>query len=112
MSKPQLGLSLIVGLCVLGVLADIVLKIASTQRNLFVSRWLFAGLTLSCLFGLGWVLLMRVMKLATAGMFYGVASALMLCLVGIVFFEEHLTSREITGMAMAVVAMVLLSRVS
>jgi drug/metabolite transporter (DMT)-like permease len=110
MSKTQLGFLLVVVLSTVGVLADTLLKVASTERNVFISRWLFAGLALSCAFALGWVFLMRIMKLATAGVFYGVASALLLCIIGVVFFEERLTSRELTGIAMAAVAMILLSR--
>jgi drug/metabolite transporter (DMT)-like permease len=112
MSKTQLGLLLVIVLSLLGVLADTILKIASAERHFFVSRWLFAGLALSCVFALGWLFLMRIMKLATAGMFCGVASALLLCIIGVVFFEERLTSREVSGIAMAAVAMVLLSRFS
>jgi multidrug transporter EmrE-like cation transporter len=86
------------------------LKAASQQQNVLASRWFVAGMALTVAFALGWLVLMRYMKLATAGAIYAVASALFLAIIGVVFFEERLTSAEITGIAMAIGAVALLSR--
>lgn len=111
MTKGQLAFALVLALSCIGVLADAVLKLASTQRNVMFSRWLLAGLLLSCTFAVGWMLLMRVMKLSTAGVLYGVTSALLLCLIGVVFFEERLSGTEIAGIATATLAIILLGYV-
>lgn len=111
MSRGQLAFSLVLALSLIGVLADSVLKLASSQRNVVFSKWFFAGLFLSLTFAIGWMFLMRVMKLATAGVLYGVLSALLLCLIGVIFFDERLSGTEIAGIAAATVAIVLLGSV-
>jgi len=52
------------------------------------------------------------MKIATAGIVYAVSSALLLVLVGVVCFGERLTASEVTGVAMALGAVVLLGRLT
>lgn len=108
MSRAQFGIVLILALTCIGVLADAALKVASAERQVILSKWLFIGLGLSCAFAIGWMFVMRVMKLATAGVIYGVGSALLLCLVGVLFFGERLSDKEIAGIAAAMLAMVLL----
>ena len=55
-----------------------------------------------------WVLLMQRMRLGAAGVFYAVASALLLVCIGVVFFGEKLTVAETAGVVMALSAVVLL----
>jgi len=95
-------------LTVLGVGADAALKIASAERHVMHSKWFFVGIGLSCAFAVGWMFLMRVMKLSIAGVIYGVASTLLLCLIGVVFFDERLSQTELAGVAAAMLAIVLL----
>jgi drug/metabolite transporter (DMT)-like permease len=72
-----------------------------------LSQWLILGVVLSCIFAIGWVYLMRVMKLATAGVIYGVTSAVLLCLIGVVFFGEKLSPVEVAGVVTATLAIIL-----
>jgi drug/metabolite transporter (DMT)-like permease len=99
---------LILALTCIGVLADAALKLASAEHQGLLSKWLFIGLGLSVAFGIGWMFAMRVMKIATAGVIYGVASALLLCLIGVIFFDERLSRQELAGIAAAMLAIVLL----
>ena len=70
------------------------------------------GCVLTAAFAVGWVFLMQSMKIATAGIVYAVSSALLLVLVGVVCFGERLTASEVTGVAMALGAVVLLGRLT
>jgi drug/metabolite transporter (DMT)-like permease len=110
-TKTQLML-FIIGISCLGVAADAVLKLASSEQSLLRSKWLLCGLSLSCVFAIGWVFLMREMKLATAGIAYGVISALLLCVIGVLCFGEKLSRSELAGIAAGAVAIVLLGRTS
>lgn len=47
------------------------------------------------------------MKLATAGVIYGVTSAVLLCLIGVLFFGEKLSALECAGVATATLAIIL-----
>jgi multidrug transporter EmrE-like cation transporter len=109
MSRIQV-LLLVVGVCGVGVLADAVLKLASSDANLLRSKWLFIGLGLSIVFAVAWIFLMREMKLATAGVLYGVGSALLLCLIGVCAFNEKLSGSEVAGIAAGALAILLLGR--
>ena len=109
MSRTQV-LLLVLAVCGVGVLADAVLKLASHETHLLRSKWFFIGLSLSVVFALGWIFLMREMKLATAGILYGVGSALLLCIVGVWWFDEKLSNSEIAGIAAGSLAIVLLGR--
>jgi small multidrug resistance pump len=95
-------------LTVLGVGADAALKLASAERHVMHSKWLFIGIGLSCAFAVGWMFLMRIMKLSIAGVIYGVASTLLLCAIGVIFFDERLSQTELAGVAAAMLAIVLL----
>jgi drug/metabolite transporter (DMT)-like permease len=108
MERAQIAFALVIALSCIGVLADAVLKLASGERNVMLSKWLILGVVLSCIFAIGWVYLMRVMKLATAGVIYGVTSAVLLCLIGVVFFGEKLSAIEVAGLAAATLAIILL----
>lgn len=103
---------LVLALSLIGVGADTLLKLASHQPKPFLNRWFFLGLLCSAGFAAVWVLLMQTMKLATAGVVYAVASALLLVFVGVVFFGEKLTGIESTGVVMAMFAVVLLARLT
>jgi multidrug transporter EmrE-like cation transporter len=110
MSNNYLGIALAVLVSLSGIGADSFLKIASMHAQPLANRWFAAGMLLTLLFALGWLVLMRYMKLATAGAFYAVASALLLTVIGVVFFDEQLSVREITGLGLAVCSVSLLAR--
>jgi multidrug transporter EmrE-like cation transporter len=107
-SKTQFAVLCIVLLTFVGVGADTALKLASAERHVMNSKWLAVGIVLSCMFAVGWMFLMRVMKLSIAGVIYGLASTLLLCLIGVVFFDERLSQTELAGVAAAMLAIVLL----
>jgi drug/metabolite transporter (DMT)-like permease len=106
------GLTLALFLSIVGVAADAVLKVASAREHPLLTGWFALGCALTGVFAIGWVFLMQTMKIATAGVVYAVASALLLVLIGMVFFEERLSASEITGVAMALGAVVLLGRLT
>lgn|SRR5512138_220626 len=103
---------LALALSCIGVTADTLLKLASTNAKPFWNRWFFLGLVCTGAFAVVWVLLMQAMKLATAGVFYAVTSALLLVFVGIFMFGERVTGAESTGIIMALFAVVLLGRLA
>ncbi|HSC09207.1 MAG TPA: hypothetical protein VLD59_20455 [Steroidobacteraceae bacterium] len=110
MSRVHLGVLIAIAVSLVGIGADSMLKAASRQPHALANRWFVAGIALTILFALGWLVLMRYMKLGTAGAVYAVASATLLAIIGVVFFDERLTPAEITGVGMALGSVALLAR--
>jgi multidrug transporter EmrE-like cation transporter len=106
------GLMLALLAAFIGASADAVLKLAAAERLPFWNRWFFCGCVLSGAFVIVWVLLMQTMKIATAGIFYAVVSALLLVAIGALFFGERLNAGEMTGVVMATLAILLLGRLA
>ena len=109
---PFGGIALAIGLSILGVTADTLLKAASQQPQPFLNPWFILGCLTTLSFAVGWVFLMQVMKLGTAGVLYAVSSSLLLVVVGYLVFGERLSSAEVTGVAMAIGAVFLLGRIT
>jgi drug/metabolite transporter (DMT)-like permease len=103
---------LAVVLSLMGATADSVLKVASEQSRPFWNRWFLLGMLLSSAFAVLWVLLVQLMKLATAGIFCAVMSMLLLIGIGVIGFGERLNETESAGVVMALIAVVLLGRVT
>ena len=93
-----------------GVCGDYFLKLASGKEKSFSSIWFYIGLAVYASTAVGWVFVMKHLKLATIGVVYSVSMVVMLTLIGVTLFGESLNRYEIAGMAMAIGALVLLSR--
>jgi small multidrug resistance pump len=101
-------LAVLVSIC--GIGADSLLKAASKHQYPLTTLWFAAAILLTLLFALGWLVLMRHMKLATAGAFYAVVSTFLLAIIGVIFFDERLSASEVTGLGMSMCSVLLLSR--
>jgi small multidrug resistance pump len=108
-SKP-IALAITVAFSVVGVVGDYFLKLASDQPNPMRSRWFYVGFAVYASTALGWVYVMRHLKLATIGVVYSVSMILLLTGIGVLRFGEPLRAPEIAGLAMAIGALVLLMR--
>jgi small multidrug resistance pump len=113
MKTPHLTAILItVLLAVAAVAGDYFLKLASSQKSPFQSWQFGVGLGIYGLSAAGLVLVMPHLNLAHLGVWYSITMVLCLCLLGTFVFGETLKLREWVGVAMAVVSLVLLSRLS
>lgn len=98
------------GLTAAAVLGDYFLKLASAEEDAIWNRWFLLGLSVLSATTFGWVFIMRHMKLAAIGVVYSITMLLLLALVGVLCFEERLNVAELTGIALAIAALVLLVR--
>ncbi len=88
-SPNVIGIALVLALSVAGVLADAALKVASGKTNLTSNGYFLTGAVIYGLTAFGWVWAMRHLKLAQLGAFYSVSTALLLAVVGVVFFRRR-----------------------
>jgi small multidrug resistance pump len=108
--KNYMPILVTVGFSAVGVLGDYLLKLASAQKAPLRSGWFYLGFAVYASTAFGWVYVMRHLKLATIGVVYSVSMILLLTAIGAIAFRETLTARELIGIAMAVVSLVLLMR--
>jgi small multidrug resistance pump len=110
MDKTTVAVLVTIAFSVVGVLGDYFLKLASTREQPLGTGWFYLGFALYASTAFGWVFVMRHLKLATISVLYSVSMILLLTAVGVVMFRESLNYSELTGIALAVVALVLLMR--
>jgi drug/metabolite transporter (DMT)-like permease len=110
MQPVTTALAATVGLCIISVAADYLVKRASNEAAPFISWWFVLGFVVYSSTAFGWVYVMQRLPFATFGAVYAVASVLMLALVGVLFLGESLRLREGLGIAMAVGSIMLLAR--
>jgi drug/metabolite transporter (DMT)-like permease len=103
---------LVVGLSLVGVVADALLKVAGHERQIPGGGFFFAGAALYLGTAVGWFFALRHMKLAGLGALYSVATMLLLTGIAVVGFRERLDARELGGVALGVVSVLLLARLS
>ena len=101
-------LSLLVLLSGFGVLGDYFLKKAG-QHGI---EWKYVALA-AFIFGstaMGWFLVYRRFELSSAGVIYGVTTALLLVAIGVLFFKEDVNGYEKIGIAFAIASLIILGR--
>ena len=102
----------IIAICLafVGVLGDICLKKAGGGPRYLELEWFGAGVLIFALASLGWVFVLKSLKLSVAGSVSVVATILFLTLAGHLFFGERLIFVEWLGVLLAILSILLLSR--
>lgn len=103
-------LLLSLGLSVITIFGDFLLKNASLKSGSGGWLLLIIGCVLYGLTGLGWFFLMREAKLSTLGVIYSVAMIIGLTVLSVFIFREKITPMEIVGVVLAIVAVMILYR--
>ncbi|OGH68609.1 MAG: hypothetical protein A3J66_01145 [Candidatus Magasanikbacteria bacterium RIFCSPHIGHO2_02_FULL_47_14] len=99
-----------IGLSVVTVFADVLVKHASSQEAFSGWRSLVLGAVIYGLTAMGWFFVMRRIKLSTVGVLYGVSCVVLLTLVSVFFFKEKISPMEMVGIFLAVTSLILLAR--
>jgi multidrug transporter EmrE-like cation transporter len=110
MDSKMLAVLITVAFSAIGVLGDYFLKLASGENQFLKSIWFYVGFVVYGSTAVGWVYVMKHLKLATIGVVYSVSMILLLTALGLVVFRESLSYYEIAGLVMAIGSLVLLIR--
>lgn len=108
MQSTTLAVMVTVAFSAVGVCGDYFLKLASAKEKSFSTVWFYVGLAVYASTAVGWVFVMKHLKLATIGVVYSVSMVVMLTAIGVLAFNEPLNRYEVAGLAMAIGALVLL----
>ncbi len=104
------GVLLVLLLSVVGVIADAFLKRASLQGSPFLNHAFLIGTLIYASSAFAWVMAMQHLDLAVLGACYSVATVLMLTAVGVFYFGETLRPRDIVGLVLGTLSLVLLTQ--
>lgn len=110
MSDKSVAVIVTITFSILGVAGDFLLKLASSAEHPLKTRWFYLGFAVYASTALGWVFVMRHLKLGTIGVVYAVSMIVLLTVIGVVVFREPLSRYEFLGIAMAVGSLFLLIR--
>ncbi|OGI19289.1 MAG: hypothetical protein A3J06_03345 [Candidatus Moranbacteria bacterium RIFCSPLOWO2_02_FULL_48_19] len=99
-----------IGLSVITVLADALVKQASLQPAFSGWKMLLLGAAIYGTTALGWFFVMRNLKLSTLGALYGISCIIALTLVSVFYFQEKINPMEIFGIFLAITSLLILSR--
>lgn len=110
MEKNWPAILITVGFSTLGVVGDYFLKLASASANPLKTRAFYVGFVVYASTALGWVYVMKYLKLATISVVYSISMILLLTGIGVVIFHDQLSKYEIAGLVMAVASLILLVR--
>ena len=97
-----------IGLSLVGVLGDFLLKLAG-EKGINWALFL-TGLLVYASTAIGWFFVLRYIKLPTLGVFYAVTTILALTLISVFYFKETLNGYEILGIGSALLSLILLAR--
>jgi small multidrug resistance pump len=101
---------IVICLAGIGVLADYFIKLSGNGAKYINYHHFFIGMIIYALTAIGWFYAMKHIKLSTLGIFYSVTTAVLLALVGTIFFKEHLSTYEIIGIIFGMVSIIILAR--
>ncbi len=106
-----LALIIAIVLSIITVLADFFVKRASLEKIIW-NKWLILWAIIYWLTAIGWVFVMKNMKLSTLWVVYGISCIILLTLVSIFIFNEKVNIFEIIGILLWIMSIVLLYRFS
>jgi small multidrug resistance pump len=100
-----LAVVVIIAFSFVGVLGDYFLNLASAHEHSLETRWFSMGIVVSASPALGWVFVMKHLKLATIRVVYAVSMVWLSTAIGVVFFRASLNDYEIAGLVMAIASL-------
>lgn len=104
------GLIFILIVSLITIIGDVFMKLAGNSGKYIDVRYFLYGMILYLLTGFGWFFVMKKIELSSIGVIYGVSTAMLLALIGVIFFRENLNFIEIIALLMGTASIFLLMR--
>lgn len=99
-----------IGLSLITVFGDMLVKHASLKPKWTGWLILLAGALIYGLTALGWFFVMRKIKLSTLAITYSVSGVIFLTLVSVFYFREKIHPIEIFAIIMAIISLIIIGR--
>lgn len=105
-----LSITIVIFLAGVGVLGDYFIKLAGDGSKYIMWQPFFIGAIVYMITIPGWFYIMKHIKLGSLGMFYSLTTAILLVVIGTIFFKEQLNIVDIIGIILGVTSIILLAR--
>ena len=99
-----------IGLSLITVFADALIKHASLQNSFSGWQMLILGAVIYGLTAFGWFFVMRKIKLSSVVVLYAVSCVVFLTLISVFYFKEKITILEVFGIFLAIISLIILYR--
>ena len=106
----EVGVIGIILLSAVGVLGDFFLDLAGREKQSSQVHFFLIGMLIYALSAFGWFYIIKQVKLEDLGILYALTTSFLLILVGVLFFKEQLQAKEIIGLILGFLSILLLSR--
>lgn len=106
-----IALLIAIFLSLITALSDFFIKKASLENNIW-NKWLFLGAIIYGLTAIGWVFVMKSIKLSTLGVIYGISCIIILTFMGVFIFHEKISTIEIIAILLGVLSITILYKFS
>ena len=106
-----IGFIIAISLSTITVAADLLVKEGSLLKSVW-NKWLLFGAVIYGLTAIGWIYVMKSIKLSTLGTIYGISCIVLLTLSSVFIFHEKLSMPEIIGILLGITSLILLYRFS
>ena len=110
MDKTILAVMVAVLLSAIGALADYYLKLASGEEQIVCNKWFAIALVVYSSTHLRVGFCHKEHEARIGGVVYSICMVLFLTFMGVVFFKERLSYREVIGIGLAIASLILLTR--
>jgi small multidrug resistance pump len=110
MNSTLITLLITLGLTIVTVLGDVLIKHASDKDALSGWKYLLLGALVYVLSVPGWFLVLRKFKLSTSGALFCIFTIILLTLASVFYFKEKISVWEIIGILMAIASVAILYR--
>ena len=97
-------------LSAVGVLGDFCLDLAGRAKQGTATQWFVIGMLIYAFSAFGWFYVIKQVKLEDLGVLYATTTSILLVLLGVIVFKEQLQPKEILGVILGLISIVLLSR--
>ncbi len=107
---PIIGFIAIVLISAVTATGDYFMKLAGNTEKYMDLKWFLIGLFLYLITAFAWFVAFKSIKVSSIGVIYGITTAVILAMIGVIFFHEKLSPVEIIGVILGLLSLILLLR--
>lgn len=110
MTTPLISILAIILLAAVGVTGDYFIKLSGSGQVYIIIKYFLIGMLIYAVSALGWFFVMKTTKISSLGIVYSVSTALLLFVIGVVYFKESYQPKDIIALIFGIISIILISK--